>query len=231
MTTRLTWAAVSRELGGSGRLGGPGDGPVGWRSHTFGDEVRSVTLNGPFDVATARRLGVRIAELIERGCRRLIVDASAIELVGKEPALLADVFAARRASYEAVVVAPRGSALVDLLPAWVGVTLSLSDARRQLATGVQRRDPRKRTGPGGAMPPGERHALAVRQSLRWAVRSAREGDYERALGWLAMVERVEGALPDPWQQRRRAWLAAWRSQTAREPVVYRRRPGTGPGGP
>jgi hypothetical protein len=226
MTTRLTWAAVSRELGGAARLGRPVGGPVGWRSHTFGDEVRSLTLTGPLDVATAGRLWMRISELVERGCRRLIVDASAIEPVGDEPTLLAGVFVGPPASYRAVVVAPRGSALVDLLPAWVGITSSLSEARRQLTSGIVRRDARKQSGPGGAMPPGERHALAVRQSLRWAERSAREGDYERALGWLAMVERVEGALREPWPQRRRAWLAAWQAQT-----TGAQRPGSGPSPP
>lgn len=79
-----------------------------------------------------------------------------------------------------------------------------------------------RLGPAGRMPAGERHVLAIRQSLRWAQRCAREGDYERALGWLAMVERIDGALPDPWPQMRTAWQAAWTAQS-------RRRPARGPG--
>jgi hypothetical protein len=49
---------------------------AGWRSHTFGDGVRSLTLLGPLDVALAGRLWTRISELLERGCRKLIVDAS-----------------------------------------------------------------------------------------------------------------------------------------------------------
>jgi hypothetical protein len=191
---------------------------AGWRSHTFADGVRSLTIVGPLDVALAGRLWTRISELVARGGRRLIVDASALEPTGDEPALLAAVFAGRPASYQAVVVAPPGSALVDLLPASVGVTLSLSDAHRQLATGIVRHDARRqRAAPGARMPAAERHTLAVRQSLRWAERAARERDYERALGWLAMVERVEGALPDEWQRRREVWGAAWAAQVTHAP--------------
>jgi len=144
------------------------------------------------------------------------VDASTLEPAGNEPALLAGVFVGRRASFDAVVVVPRGSALVDLLPAWIGVTLSLSEARRQLDTGLVRHQPRRRAGPGAALAVGERHALEVRQALRWAERSSREGDYERALAWLAMVERIEGVLSEAWQQRRQVWQATWTAHVAGE---------------
>jgi hypothetical protein len=176
-----------------------------------------LTLVGPLNVGLAGRLWTRISELVERGCRRLIVDASAIEPTGEEPALLAAVFAGRSASYQAVVVVPSGSALVDLLPASVGVTRSLTDARRQLTTGIVRHEARKRPAPAARIPAPERHALAVRQSLRWAERAAREGDYEHALSWLAVVERVDGALSEQWRCRREVWLAAWEAQIAHGP--------------
>jgi hypothetical protein len=49
------------------------------------------------------------------------------------------------------------------------------------------------------------------------MRSAREGDYERALAWLATVERTDGELPEPWQQQRRTWQAAWQATMADAP--------------
>jgi hypothetical protein len=190
----------------------------GWRSHTFADGVRSLTLLGPLDVQLAGRLWTRISELIARGSRRLIVDASRIEPTGRQPALLAAVFAGRPPSYQAVVVAPPGSALTDLLPTSIGVTLSLTDAHRQLQVGVVRQEERRRpAAPAGRLPTEERHALAVRQSLRWAERAAREGDYERALGWLQMVEYIEGRLGEEWRRTREDWRAAWAEQVGGEP--------------
>ncbi len=123
-----------------------------WRSHTFGDGVRSVTLLGPLDVALAGRLWTRISELLERGGRKLIVDASAIEPAGEQPALLAAVLAGRPASFHAVVIAPPGSALVDLLPASVGVARTLSDAHRQVRAGTRRRPARSGPAPAGPIP-------------------------------------------------------------------------------
>lgn len=197
-----------------------GGAEAGWRSHTFADGVRSLTLLGPLDVQLAGRLWTRVSELIARGSRRLIVDASRIEPTGNQPSLLAAVFAGRPASYQAVVVAPPGSALSDLLPSSVGVTLSLTDAHRQLQEGILRQEPRRPpvrrppAAPAGRLPTEERHALAVRQSLRWAQRAAREGDYERALAWLQMVEYIEGRLPAEWRRTREAWKDDWAAQVA-----------------
>lgn len=92
------------------------------------------------------------------------------------------------------------------------------------ASGIGRDEPRKGTnGPGIRIPVDERHALAVRQSLRWAERAAQEGDYERALGWLRMVEQIDGALEDGWRRRREEWRAAW---TAQRVQGTRPRPGS-----
>jgi hypothetical protein len=213
--TRLTWASEARRRGPAVARGRRVAGERAWRSHTFADGVRSLTLTGPFDVGMAGRLWARIAELLERGCRHLIVDARAIEHAGDGPTLLAGVFADQPASCQAVVVAPPGSVLRDLLPATVGVTRTLTDARALLSSGRVRRDARAATGPASRIPTSERDALAIRQSLRWATRSAREGDYERALEWLTLVERTEGRLSPPWRHRRDAWVDAWREQTRR----------------
>jgi hypothetical protein len=193
----------------------------GWRSHTFADGVRSLTLVEPLDAALAGRLWTRVSELIDRGCRRLVVDASAIELTGEQCGLLAAVFAGRPASYQAVVVAPADSELVDLLPSTVGVALSLSDAHAQLRRGTVRR-PAAPAAPAARLRTSERRALSARQSLRWAERAARERDYERALSWLSVVERAQGDLDPHWRAARKLWRAAWAAQVAGESLQPRR---------
>lgn len=223
MATQLGWAPQHQLLRQRRMRPSRLTGREDWRSQTFADGVRSLTIVGPLDVGLAGRLWTRISEIIERGCRRLIVDASRIDPAGDEPALLAAVFTGRSARYQAVVVAPPGCSLGDLLPASVGVTLSLTDARRQLATGIVHHEAHGRPGPGARIPAEERHALAIRQSLRWAERAAREGDYDRALSWLSMVERVEGSLTQEWQLHREVWRAAWAAQVAAGPC--RPRPG------
>ena len=186
-----------------------GSEQTGWRSHTFKDGVRSLTLVEPLDVALAGRLWTRIAQLIARGGRRLIVDASAIDPTGDGPALLAAVFAGHGASCHAVVIAPAGSSLTDRLPPSVGVARSLSDAHRQLASGMVRQQVGRHVpAPAGRLPAAERRALAMRQSLRWAQRAAREGDYEGALGWLHAIEHAEGQLPPEWRELREVCAAA-----------------------
>jgi hypothetical protein len=210
--TRADRAALARTTGEH----------VGWRSHTFADGVRSLTLLEPLDVALAGRLWTRVAQLIARGTRRLIVDATAIEPTGDEPALLAAVFAGQVGSCHTVVVAPVGSPLTDRLPASVGVAATVTDAHHQLESGIVRQAHRSSAAPGGRLPAGERHALAIRQSWRWAQRAAREGEYERALGWLQLVERIEGHLPPEWSEARDVWTAAWTAQTAVRP--YHRSP-------
>lgn len=208
MTSRSTWVLTAPARRGAAAAAGH----PGWRSHTFADGVRSLTLTRPLVKATTRQLWDRLSELIGRGCRSLIVDASAIEPSDEQLALLASAFRGRPATCEAVVVARRDSPFADRLPGWVGVAWTFSDARRQLATRRMRRDARVRPEPGGGIPAGERNVLAVRQALRWAERSAREGDYEHALASLATVQRTAGSLSPQWQQRRRAWLAARRAQ-------------------
>jgi len=190
---------------------------AGWRSHTFADGVRSITLIGPLDAALAGRLWTRVSELLARGCRRLIVDASPIQPTGDQLALLAAVFAGRPASCQAVVVSAAGPALVELLPPAVGVARSLSDAHAQLQRGTVRR-PGSPAAPAARLPAAERRALSVRQSLRWAERAAREGDYEHALSWLGVVERADGRLDAHWSAVRELWSV---TLAARSPAPRR----------
>jgi len=187
----------------------------GWRSHTFADGVRSLTLVDPLDAALAGRLWTRVSELLERGCRRFLIDAGSIALTGEDCELLAAVFAGRPASYQAVVVVPPGSELAAMVPSTVGVAFSLSDAHAQLRRGTVHR-PSPPAAPAARLPTAERRALSTRQSLRWAERAAREGDYERALSWLNIVERTEGRLDPRWRAARKLWTAAWSAQVAEQ---------------
>jgi hypothetical protein len=41
-----------------------------------------------------------------------------------------------------------------------------------------------------------------------ADRSAADGDYAEALEWLAVVESVDGQLPDEFETKRETWLRA-----------------------
>jgi hypothetical protein len=153
----------------------------------------------------------------------LIVDVSAAVVPDRQaPALLAAVFRTHMGPCEVVVVLPRGSVLDGLLPARIAVAWSLSDARRLLISDTGRIAARELTGPGSVISASDRHALAVRQALRWAAQTAGVGDYESALRGLATIERVEGRLPEDWQERREAWLLASREQ-ARTPRRAMRR--------
>jgi hypothetical protein len=176
--------------------------------------VYALTLTGPLDAAVAVEMRARIDELIGRGCRRLILDMTPMGAPdAQERRLLPGIVEARAPSCEVVVVAWRG-ALGCVLPAGVGLVRSLSDARRRLGFRPERRPRRRRPAPGGAIPEDEQHALAVRQALRWAQRTASEGDYDTALAGLAALERAEGRLPAGWQERQDAWRAASREQTS-----------------
>ncbi|HZV73941.1 MAG TPA: hypothetical protein VFF79_09530 [Conexibacter sp.] len=206
------------------------DPGAGWRSHTFSDGVCSITLTTALDAGAAERLRGRLRELRERGCDRLIVDVTAAVQPGaRAPGLLAAVFQEHTSSCEVVVVTARGSVLDGLLPARVAVAWSLSDARRLLALLPERHSGRARPAPAGAIGAEDRHTLAVRQALRWAAQTAGRGDYDNALRGLATIERVEGALPDDWEERRQVWLAASREQAARRPRrrLVLRQPGLG----
>ncbi len=51
----------------------------------------------------------------------------------------------------------------------------------------------------------ERHRRVIKRSFHWATRSAALGDYGDALGWLELVEAVDGRLPHEWEHRRACW--------------------------
>ncbi len=186
--TELPFAAPGT---GGGRVRGDGGrrGPR-WRSHTFGDGVHMITLTGRLEQQAAGRLRTRLAELLQRGCRRLIVDARGAGVPdAREQRLLAELLEdAHRPSCKVAVVLPCRSAVEDALPTGIAVVRTLDDARRLLALDRSRPGDRDRLAPGRGISEADRHALALRQSLRWAAAAAAEGDYETALTWLTTVD-------------------------------------------
>lgn len=51
-----------------------------------------------------------------------------------------------------------------------------------------------------------RHEAAVARTLQWADGSAARGDYADALGWIQVVEAVDGGLSEEYIAKRDAWL-------------------------
>jgi hypothetical protein len=207
----------TQSVGATSDNGRRGDSPqrlrgenLGWHSHTFGDGTRSIAPDAALDARTITRLRARLRQLRQRGCDRLIVDLSAtVDSSDEASALLAEILEAEASSCEVVAVVPRDCLLDVNLPACVAVAWSLSDARMLLASHPVRAL-RERSGPGSTMSADDRHALAVRQVLRWAQQAAGAGDFENALRALTTIESVDGELPRLWQDRRNAWSAASR---------------------
>ena len=54
--------------------------------------------------------------------------------------------------------------------------------------------------------PVDRHPEAVRRTLTWADESANRGDHADALAWLAVIQAVDGTLPDDYETKRAKWL-------------------------
>lgn len=178
-----------------------------WRSETLPDGARVVALAGALSATAAQEL---LRELCDDRWQRLIVDLRAAEPLREDaPALLTAIFLERVPRAEVVVVCSRGSTLGMLLPTSVGIASSLEDARHLLAVKARRRTVHPASqSDSDVISAVNRHALAVRQALRWAAQAAATGDYEAALRALDTIERVEGALGPDWQERRQAWQAA-----------------------
>jgi hypothetical protein len=62
--------------------------------------------------------------------------------------------------------------------------------------------------------PDERHRVAVAQSLRWAQESATRGDYVSALARIRALEAIGDQLPQEFQLKRLAWIAALAERSA-----------------
>jgi hypothetical protein len=167
--------------------------------------VHAITITGPLDAELADALRARVREMIARGYTRLIFDASRIGSAAEERRRLRKVLDARGGACRIVAVLPADLAARLRLPVGIAPAASFGEARRLLAT--DRIAPVRRLAqvPDGALPEPDRHQLVLRQSMRCADAAAAEGDYERALTWLATVEAVGGALPAGWDRRREKW--------------------------
>ena len=61
----------------------------------------------------------------------------------------------------------------------------------------------------------DRHAAAVKRSLRWADEAADRADWANALGWINVVEACGDELPDEFRAKRDRWLLALSEQPSR----------------
>lgn len=176
-----------------------------WQSHTFMDGTREIVLRARLAPVVAGALHARLCELTAHGCDRLVLDLSGAGPLGREElGLLAGALAGQPPDCRMAVVVPDHVPAGDALGEEIRVADSLSGARRALQA------PRGRRGraPAGPQVQPDHHALAVRQSLRWATLAAAEGDFDTALSWLANAEAAEGSLPAEWRRRRQAWTLA-----------------------
>lgn len=178
-----------------------------WQSETLPDGIRLVRLAGGLDALAAQQL---LRELCDDRWRQLIVDLLAAEpLRDHARGLLTGVFMERIPTATVVVVVARGSVLERLLPTSIPIAFSLEDARRLVSVRARRRDLHAPIrSDREVISAANRHALAVRQALRWAAQAAAAGRYEAALRALDTMERIEGTLDGEWRERRQAWEAA-----------------------
>ncbi len=178
---------------------------VWWQSHTFMDGTREIVLCARLAPVIAGALHARLCELTAHGCDRVVLDLSGAGPLGREElGLLAGALAGQPPDCRMAVVVPDGVPAGEALGDGIRVADSLSGARRALQGPAGRRG----RAPAGPQVQPDHHALAVRQSLRWATLAASAGDYEAALAWLASAEAAEGSLSAEWRRRRQAWSLA-----------------------
>jgi hypothetical protein len=197
----------------SGSAGSSARGPTaaagpwaerGWRSHTFPDGMYAITPRR-LDRAVVTAIRRRVRELLGGGRGWLILDLSEAGALGREERRgVTEMLDVGEHRTRIAVVLPHGATAHWLAPE-VHLAGTMLEARLLLDT-QRATSGQVRHGPGEALSPADRHELAVRQSLRWAETAAAEGDFTRALSWLATVEAIEGRLPAGWEQRRRAWM-------------------------
>jgi hypothetical protein len=173
-----------------------------WRPSGSGVEP-TLVLAGPFDGRAVETLRKQIEELVAAERLGLVLDLRAageldagqrgrllriaahtppslalVAIVGNPDALREQIFASNR-SLRLWAVSDRSEAAI-VLGAGTPVESVDDDLR-------------------------ERHRRVIRRSLHWATRSAALGDYGDALGWLELVQAVDGRLPREWEERRSRW--------------------------
>jgi len=148
-----------------------------WRSHTFADGVHAITVQDRLEPAQGLGERRRVRELIERGCRQLILDAgAAVTPDRRERALLAEILARQPRGCEIVLVVPRRFAVREPFAEEVAVARSFAEARELLRGGRGAHAVNGRPMPAAGLSAQERSALAARQRSRWAEQAAARGD-------------------------------------------------------
>jgi hypothetical protein len=104
-----------------------------WRSHTFADGVHAITLTGRLDAELADGVRARVRELVIRGHRRLVLDASRVDATAGEARRVAEILLQPRGRCRIAVLLPDEIVRATWLPAGVARVATLADARRVLA--------------------------------------------------------------------------------------------------
>jgi hypothetical protein len=110
------------------------EGTSRWRSHTFADGVHAITLAGRLDHALVTEVRARVRQLVVRGHRRLVLDASRIDATAVEARRVAEILVQPRGRCRIAVLLPAEIARAMWLPAGVARVETLADARRVLST-------------------------------------------------------------------------------------------------
>jgi hypothetical protein len=185
-----------------------------WRLSFPPDGSAVFAIDGPFDGAAAGTLRTRIEELTADERLGLVLDLSAAgELDAGQVGRLLRIVSYAQPDCPVVAIVRNPDAVRErIFVAHRRVRLwpvaSRADARGVLhaVTPSRGRPQPGRAGIGArGRHLGEQRRHAVSRSLHWAQRSAAMGDYADALGWLELVEAVDGSLAPEWRARRRSW--------------------------
>jgi len=186
-------------------------GARSWRPGGAGIEP-TLVLQGAFDERAVEALRRRIEELTAAHRLGLVLDLRAAgELDAGQRGWLLRIAATIPPSFALVAIVADPGALREQIFAssraprlWA--VADRADAAVVLGTGTPVED--------GGDDLRDRQRRVIRRSFHWATRSAALGDYGDALGWLELVEAVDGRLPREWERRRACWEQGQPEQTA-----------------
>jgi len=182
-----------------------------WRLSFPPDGAAVFALDGPFDAAATTTLRSRIDELTADLRLGLVIDLGAAgELDAEQQGRLLRVVATARAGLAVAAIVRDPDALRERIFAahrdlrlWPVATAAEARVALHAAAPPPAAAPWAPVGAGDDL--ASRRRRAVARSLHWAARSAAIGDYADALGWLELVEAVDGTLAPEWCERRRSW--------------------------
>ncbi len=185
-------------------------GAAVWRPSDAGIEP-TLVLQGEFDEQAAEALRKQIEELTAANRLGLVLDLRAAgELDAGQRGRLLRIAARTPPSLALVAVVANPDAVRE--------QIFSSNRTMRLWAVADCADAAVVLGAGALAAPAdddlrERHRRVIKRSLHWATRSAALGDYGDALGWLELVEAVDGRLPREWEHRRSCWEQSQPEQT------------------